>query len=135
PGRRRPMRQVYALGVGMVRFGRYPETPVEDLGAAAALAALADAGLPPTAVEAAYCGHVSQGMTLGERILDRAGLAGIPTANVENACASSSTALNLAWLAVAAGQHDAVLVIGAEKMRRGLLPLARLAEGDLEALL
>jgi acetyl-CoA acetyltransferase len=41
----------------------------------------------------------------------------------------------VAWLAVAAGQHDAVLVMGAEKMRRGLLPLTRLAEGDLEGLL
>lgn len=129
------MRQVYVLGVGMGRFGRHPNTPVEDLGAEAVLAALNDSGISPASVEAAYCGHVSQGMTLGERILDRAGLAGIPTANVENACASSSTALNIAWLAVAAGQYDAVLVLGAEKMRRGLLPLTRLAEGDLEGLL
>lgn len=128
------MRKVYVLGVGMVRFGRYPDTPVEDLGADAVLGALADSGVPPEAIEAAYCGHVSQGMTLGERVLDRAGLAGIPTVNVENACASSSTALNVAWLAVAAGQYDAVLVLGAEKMRRGLLPLTRLAEGDLEGL-
>jgi len=129
------MRHVYVLGVGMVPFGRYPNTPVEDLGAEAVLAALGDAGIPATALAAAYCGHVSQGMTLGERILDRAGLAGIPTTNVENACASSSTALNAAWLAVAAGQYDAVVVMGAEKMRRGLLPLTRLAEGDLEGLL
>lgn len=129
------MRQVSVLGVGMVKFGRYPDTPVEELGAEAVVGALADAGLAPAAVEAAYCGHVSQGMTLCERVLDRAGLAGIPAVNVENACASSSTALNVAWLAVAAGQHDAVLVLGAEKMRRGLLPLTRLAEGDLEGLL
>jgi benzoylsuccinyl-CoA thiolase BbsB subunit len=73
-------------------------------------------------------------MTLGERVLDQVGIAGIPTINVENACASSSTALNMAWLSVAAGQHDAVLVIGAEKMRPGLLPLTQLTEGDLEAL-
>ncbi len=129
------MRQVHVLGVGMTRFGRWPDTPVEDLGVEAVLAAVQDAGIAPGAVEAAYCGHVSQGMTLGERILDRAGLAGIPTVNVENACASSSTALNAAWLAVAAGQYECALVIGAEKMRRGLLPLTRLAEGDLEGLI
>ena len=129
------MREVFVLGVGMVKFGRHRDTPVEELGAAAVRAALADAGLPPATMEAAYCGHVSQGMTLGERILDRVGLAGIPTMNIENACASSSSALNVAWLAVAAGQHDAVLVVGAEKMRRGLLPLTRLAEGDLEGLM
>ncbi len=129
------MRQVSVLGVGMVKFGRYRNTPVEDLGGEAVQAAVADSGIARTLVEAAYCGHVSQGMTLGERILDRVGLAGIPTMNIENACASSSTALNVAWLAVAAGQHDAVVVIGAEKMRRGLLPLTRLAEGDLEGLM
>lgn len=127
------MRQVSILGVGMGKFGRFPDIPVENLGAEAVNAAVCDAGIETSLIEAAYCGHVSQGMTLGERILDRVGIAGIPTINVENACASSSTALNIAWLSVAAGQHDAVLVIGAEKMRSGLLPLTNLTEGDLEA--
>jgi benzoylsuccinyl-CoA thiolase BbsB subunit len=59
----------------------------------------------------------------------------VPTINVENACASSSTALHMAVRAVATGQYDVALVVGAEKMRPGLLPLADLTEGDLEALL
>ncbi len=73
-------------------------------------------------------------MTFGQRVLDRIGIAGIPVANFENACASSSTALHFACLSVASGQYDAVLVIGAEKMQRGLLPLADLMESDLEVL-
>ena len=119
----------------MVPFGRRTETPVEELAARACAAALDDAGLEPRQIQAAYCGHVSQGMTLGQRIADRIGIAGIPVANFENACASSSTALHFACLSVAAGQYEIVLVIGAEKMQPGLLPLNDMMEDDLEALI
>lgn len=122
------------IGVGMAPFGRHDQTAVEDLAGRACLAALDDSGLELRQIQAAYCGHVSQGMTLGERVLDRIGIAGIPVANFENACASSSTALHFACLSVAAGQYDVVLVIGAEKMQPGLLPLADMMESDLEAL-
>lgn len=128
------MPNAYVLGAGMVPFGRHPDTPVEELGGWACLAALEDAGLGPGSLNAAYCGHVAQGMTLGERILDRVGLAGVPVANFENACASSSTALHFACLSVSAGQYDVVLVVGAEKMKHGLLPLGHLLENDLDVL-
>ena len=45
-----------------------------------------------------------------------AGLNGIPLINIENACASGSTALNQAWLAVASGYVDVALAVGAEKL-------------------
>ena len=126
--------RAHVIGVGMVPFGRHAETPIEDLAAKACLAAVDDAGLELRQIEAAYCGHVSQGMTLGQRVLDRIGIAGIPVANFENACASSSTALHFACLSITADQYDVVLVIGAEKMQPGLLPLTDLMESDLEAL-
>jgi len=44
------------------------------------------------------------------------GIDSIPMYNVENACASSSTALHLAWTAVGAGLYDCVLVVGFEKL-------------------
>lgn len=129
------MDPVFVAGVGMVPFGRYADALIDDLGAKAARAAIRDAGIDASRIQVAYCGHVNQGMTLGQRILDRLGMAGIPTINVENACASSSTALSMAAMAVSAGQFEIALVVGAEKMRPGLLPLADLTEGDLEALL
>lgn len=129
------MGKAFILGGGMVPFARHHETSAEQLAATSCLEAVKDAGLELTQIDAAYCGHVLQGMTFGARVLDRLGIAGIPVINVENACASSSTALHLACLAVAAGQYDRVLVIGAEKMGRGLLQLNNLMDGDLEALI
>lgn len=125
---------VYLIGGGMVPFGRYPDIAAEQLAARACLAAVADSGVALAELDAAYCGHVKQGMTFGARVLDAIGIAGIPVVNVENACASSSTALHLACMAVAAGQYDCMLVIGAEKMQHGLLQINELMDSDLEAL-
>lgn len=123
------------IGAGMVRFGRYPETTAADLATQASLAAIADAGVALGAIDALYCGHVAQGMTFAQTVASALGIAGIPAANFENACASSATAFHFACLSVMAGQYDTVLVCGAEKMARGLLPLNELMESDLDALL
>lgn len=125
----------YVIGGGMVPFGRHPDVGAEQLAARACLEAIKDADIELNTVNAAFCGHVSQGMTFGARVLDAIGIAGIPVLNVENACASSSTALHLACMAVSAGQYDRVLVVGAEKMKRGLLQLNQMMDSDLEALI
>jgi acetyl-CoA acetyltransferase len=44
------------------------------------------------------------------------GFEGIPMYNLENACASGSSAFNLAAQAIRAGEQDIVLAVGAEKM-------------------
>ncbi len=123
------------VGAGVVRFGRYPEKSAIDLASEASLAAVRDAGVELKDVDAFFCGHVRQGMTFAQRVVDALGIAGIPAANFENACASSATALHFACLAVAAGRYRRVLVCGCEKMERGLLPLNDLMENDLEALI
>lgn len=124
----------YVLGGGMVPFGRHTDVAAEQLAARACLDAIKDSGFEAREIQAAYCGHVQQGMTFGARVLDALGIAGIPVVNIENACASSSTALHLACLAVAARQYDRVLVFGAEKMQRGLLQLNDMMDCDLEAM-
>lgn len=126
---------VYVIGGGMVPFGRYDDVPAEQLAARACLEAVKDSGLASSQIDAAYFGHVRQGMTFGARVLDTIGIAGIPVVNVENACASSSTALHLACMAVAAGQYDQMLVVGAEKMQPGLLQINEMMDSDLEALI
>lgn len=110
------MTGVHIIGVGMTRFGKHPDDDAAGLGAKALLEAIADAGIDPRLIEGAYCGHVFQGMVTGQRILAQVGMAGLPLANVENACSSGATAIREASLAVRAGEHDVVLAVGTEHL-------------------
>jgi acetyl-CoA acyltransferase len=109
-------------GVGMTRFAKQPGRTLKDLTAEAVTAALKDAGHAVEDVRSCYFGNAVAGsmtgqeMLAGQFLLRPLGLGGIPVFNVENACASASTAFHLAWQAVATGVHDAVLAVGAEKM-------------------
>ncbi|HYB90231.1 MAG TPA: thiolase family protein [Candidatus Binataceae bacterium] len=113
------MRETYVVGVGMTPFGRHEDKTIEDLGQEALRGALANAGLEFPAIEMAFCGHAMQGTTAGQRVINRVGNTGIPIINVENACATGSTALYQAVMAVRSGVADVALAIGFEKMGRG----------------
>lgn len=109
------------LGIGITPFGPAPERTLVSLGAAAARAALRDAGLGVERVQCAYFANALAGRlygdtTVGQNVCAALGLDRIPVVNVENACTSGSTALYLARLAIEAGEAEVVLVIGAEKM-------------------
>lgn len=110
------MTRVAVVGIGMTPFGKHEDLSLEELGAAAVREAVDDGGLDPGSIDAVFSSNVLGGGGAGQRILERVGLLGIPVVNVENACASGSTAVHLARQAVAAGDADAVLVIGAERM-------------------
>ncbi|MGB8412216.1 MAG: hypothetical protein WCE23_05260 [Candidatus Binatus sp.] len=114
--------EVYVAGVGMTAFGRHEGKHVAELGQQAVKAALADAGLDYTAVEIAYCGHVQQGVTAGQKVLYGVGMTGIPIFNVENACASGTSALRAAAMAVGFGIAKVALAVGFEVMGRGAIP-------------
>jgi len=115
------MRDVVVLGVGLHKFGRFPEKGLGDFGREAGLAALKDAGVDYKDIEAGFCGRVYDRVYAGLRTFGELGLTGIPITNVELACASSSRAAMLAADAIAGGIYDLCLVIGAEKMARGML--------------
>jgi len=117
------MRDVFVAGVGMIRFGRFPDRDLPDLGAEAVLAALADAGLGIRDVELLAAGCLFQANAMvGQRILQQVGQTGIPVVNVANACATGSTAFREAWMAVASGAHEVALAVGVEQMgKMGLL--------------
>src|SRR5712671_3238068 len=108
-------------GVGMTRFAKSPRT-LRELAVEAVRDALDDAGVSVAAIEAAYVGNAAAGLVTGQEMirgqvmLRPAGIEGIPIFNVENACASSSSAFHLGWQAVVAGAHDVVLCVGAEKL-------------------
>ena len=116
------MSDVYVLGVDMIKFGRFPDRTVPDLGAEAALLALDDAGLTIENMEAFYCGNLGQANAMvGQRILQEIGQTGIPVVNCSNACATGATAFREAWTSIKAGLYDVVLAVGVEQMGTGLL--------------
>jgi acetyl-CoA acyltransferase len=113
---------VYLVGVGMTPFGKFLDRTVKDLTLEAVTGALSDSGAGKTDIEAAFFANTSQSpmegqfMVGGEIALRAMGFAEIPISNVENACASASTAFHLAYTNIKAGLSDVALAVGAEKM-------------------
>jgi acetyl-CoA acetyltransferase len=110
------MNDVAVLGVGMHRFGMWPDRSNADMGREAGLAALRDAGLSFRDVQAAYVGYIFAPVMSGVRAMKEFGLTGLPIQHVENASATGSAAFREACLAVASGRHDVVMVLGFDKM-------------------
>lgn len=117
------MRDVYVLGVGMIKFGRYPDKDVSQMGAEAAVAALKDADTTINDIELLVCGNLFQASAMNaQKILQQIGQTGIPALNVSNACATGSTAFREAYVGVASGMYDATMAVGVEQMgKMGLL--------------
>jgi acetyl-CoA acyltransferase len=115
-------RQCAVVGVGMTPFGRHPGLTLRQLSESAVARALEDAGLEAQDVDHVFFANAAAGLITGQEMiraqaaLRQTGLAGKPMTNVENACASGSTALFHAWVAVCAGMADVALVVGSEKL-------------------
>ena len=115
-------RKVFVAGVGMIPFKK-PGTsePYDVMGEVAIRQALQDAGLDYADVQQAYAGYVYGDSTCGQKALYRVGMTGIPVVNVNNNCATGSTALYLARQAVQSGAVDCALAVGFEQMNPGAL--------------
>ncbi|MEC7397585.1 MAG: thiolase family protein [Pseudomonadota bacterium] len=113
---------VYLVGIGMTKFGPLPDKSVKDIAGNAVNATLSDAGIGIGDIESAYFANATQGalegqyMIPGQVALRSIGLQGVPVVNVENACASASTALSLACKDIRSGDSSVALAVGAEKM-------------------
>ncbi|CAL8478891.1 thiolase family protein [Caballeronia sp. S22] len=116
------MRKVVIGGVGMTPFGKFLERNLKSLAEEAVSLALKDAHIGVNDVDRVFFGNAAAGVVTGQEMiraqssLRNTGLDGKPMFNVENACASGSSALNLAWLSVASGQAETALVVGVEKL-------------------
>jgi acetyl-CoA acetyltransferase len=114
--------EIYIVGVGMTPFGKQPDKSFRQLAAQAVRLALSDARCTTADIEAAWFGNVGQGAlenqqaVRGQIALQAAGIEGVPVFNVENACASASTALSQAAAYLQAGLGEIVLAVGCEKM-------------------
>ena len=116
------MRKVVIGGVGMTSFGKFLERNLKSLAEESVSLALKDARVSVDEVDRVFFGNAAAGVVTGQEMiraqssLRNTGLDGKPMFNVENACASGSSALNLAWLSVASGQSETALVVGVEKL-------------------
>jgi len=116
------MQKVLIAGVGMTPFTKTPGRGVRRLATAAAAEALEVSGVPVADIEMVYLGNAVAGvvsqqeMIRGQVAFRESPLAGKPVINVENACASGGSALNLGWQSIAGGLADVVLVVGAEQL-------------------
>jgi acetyl-CoA acetyltransferase len=113
---------IYIVGVGMTPFGKLLDRSVKDLTREAVTAALDDAGCAIGDLEAVQFSNACQGhmqgqdLIRGEIALRAMGIEGIPVTNVENACASASTAVYGAVQFLRAGMGEVALAVGVEKM-------------------
>ncbi|MCH2410549.1 thiolase family protein [Myxococcota bacterium] len=130
------MRSVVIAGAYMTQFGKFLERNVRSLSTEAALGAVQDAGVEAKDIELVSFGNAAGGVLTGQEMiraqiaLAGSGIEGVPMLNVENACASASSAFHIAWLSIAAEQCDVALAIGSEKMthedkKRAFVALAR----------
>ncbi len=116
------MHQVKIIGGTVTKFGKHMDRNMKSLAAEAVNGALESAGIEKEQLQGAWVGNAAQGIIEGQEcirgqvVLRDMGIGGIPVINVENACASSASALNGAWAMVALGEIDVALVLGMEKM-------------------
>ena len=116
------MQKVAIAGVGMTAFGKFLDRGLRSLSEEAVAAALEDANADVDDIDRVYFANAAAGVVTGQEMiraeasLRGTGLAGKAMFNVENACASGSSAFHLAWLAILAGQSDCALVVGAERL-------------------
>lgn len=114
--------KAFVAGVGMIPFCKPGTSDTYDvMGEQAVRRALADAGLDYGAIQQAYAGYVYGDSTCGQKALYRIGMTGVPVLNVNNNCATGSSALFLARQAVASGAVDCALAFGFEQMNPGSL--------------
>lgn len=116
------MSNVYIIGLGMIRFQKYPDRGVRDMAHEATHLALQDAGLEKEDIQAAFFSNTFWGMfnnqhsIRGQVVFRSMGIGSIPVTNVENACAGASTAMHMAYTGIKAGMYDVALALGSEKI-------------------
>lgn len=126
----------YIAGVGMTRFAHHARSGLKQLGGEAIRMALADAGLEPHSLQAAYMANAAAALVTGQSgvagqvVLRALGIGGIPVINVENADAGGATALHQACAMVSAGMYEVVLACAYEKLHQDDLSSSHAAIGN-----
>ena len=112
----------YIAGVGVTRFGKHADRSLSSLAHEAITQAIGDAGITLDQVQAVWSGNAAapiitgQLCIAGQVILRGLGLGRVPVVNVENACATASTAFQQAASMITLGAYDIVLAFGVDKL-------------------
>nr|KXH71996.1 MAG: acetyl-CoA acetyltransferase [Candidatus Thorarchaeota archaeon SMTZ1-83] len=114
-------RRVAIAGVGISKFGELWEQSIRDITLEAGMLCIFDSGIRGGDIDAICIGNMSAGRFTGQEHLgalaaDMGGLGNIPSYSVEAACASGGAAVRQAYMAIRSGEHDAMMVLGMEKM-------------------
>ena len=114
--------EVAIVGTGVTPFGVLHDYGYLDLIAQASHDAVTDAGVELEQVEAAWLGTAEPLLAglvgdSGAAICEALRFRDRPVSRVSNFCTSGMEAVRHAALAVAAGEHEITLAVGAEKMR------------------
>lgn len=117
------MRHVSIVGIGFLPVEKSSPHSLAELGASVVRMAMEDAGVDD--VDALFAGNMIADEMQGQKhvaalIADEAGLIGIEALQVRAAMASGAAALRMAFLAVASGEADLAIAVGAEKMSEGV---------------
>src|SRR5437868_11812469 len=113
---------VWILGASMIKFGRYPDKDVMDIGSEAAMSALSDAGASMADLDILAVGNQFEPLGgVGQQLQRQIGQTGIPVYNVTNACATGASAMRIVSMAIKAGEAEMGLAVGAEKMGKARL--------------
>lgn len=128
---------VVVIGTGMYPFGFHQDIPMEMMSYQSLKTAFNESRILPSDIDAAYFSNVLASRlfakeTLGQHLLELYGINGIPIINVENACASGSTAVHEGIMAIKSGQCEVVVVLGVEKITGSGLGMITTSEEDLE---
>jgi len=113
------MSRVGVVGIGHTAFGPRSDATVQEIAFEAYRDALADAGIKPDEIDASVIGSVPEyhkQRSLAGVVQEYLNLNPRPTWLTEVACASGSAAMRTAWMAIKAGVHDVIAVIGCQKM-------------------
>lgn len=129
------MREVYVLGIGEIPFGRFKGVSPIKMGVDAARACIKDAAIDPRDIQVCYGSRSRDDTQTIEDIMQYLGVVEREMHNVENACASGGTAVNLCYKDIASGLYDVGIIVGTESMTAMPKGLIGVAEGDLDGAL
>lgn len=126
------MENVFIAGVGIHPFGRF-DKGYRELGRHAVIEALGDAGVTVADLDMTLVGNVGAEMAKGQNVMDAVGRAGNPIINVEAACASSASTIQLGASLIEAGAARIVLCLGVEKAPRGFIAASGFEDWQIRA--
>ena len=115
------MRSVSVIGIGETEMGSFPERSLRDMVKEAGNKSIEDSNIEREKIQAIHVGNFNSSYLCGQShmgplVSEELNLGNVPTLRTENACASGSLALRQAFISVASGVYDYVLVGGLEKM-------------------